>query len=182
MLEDEKDYSVFLAGDNAGFERLVIRYKDGLIYYLNKIINNITIAEDLAQDAFVEVYVHKERLVPGKAYFKTYLYTIGHHKAVDFVRKSKREVLTDFQETEESAVSGADSPEVHLLEQEGKEELYRALDGLKEEYQKILVLTELEGMKLKDAAKVMGKTEPQVKVLAHRARKALLLSLQSKLG
>ena len=59
--------------------------------------------------------------------------------------------------------------------QKTREELYRALDGLKEEYQRILVLTELEGMKLKDAAKVMGKTEPQAKVLAHRARKALLL-------
>ena len=93
MLEDEKDYSVFLSGDNAGFERLVIRYKDGLIYYLNKIIKNITIAEDLAQDAFVEVYVHKERFVPGKASFKTYLYTIGHHKAVDYVRKNQRFLL-----------------------------------------------------------------------------------------
>lgn len=179
MSEDEKDYSVFLTGDNAGFERLVIRYKDGLIYYLNKIIKNITIAEDLAQDAFVEVYVHKERFVPGKASFKTYLYTIGHHKAVDYVRKSKREILTDFYE-EEGTVPGAGSPEIHVLEQEGKEELYRALDELKEEYQRILVLTELEGMKLKDAAKVMGKNEAQAKVLAHRARKALLMKLQSK--
>ena len=181
MSDDEKDYSVFLTGDNAGFERLVIRYKDGLIYYLNKIIKNITIAEDLAQDAFVEVYVHKERFVPGKASFKTYLYTIGHHKAVDYVRRNQREVLTDFHEEAETAMSGSGSPEIHILEQEGKEELYRALDGLKEEYQKVLVLTELEGMKLKDTAKVMGKTEAQTKVLAHRARKALLLKLQSKL-
>ena len=181
MLDDEKDYSDFLAGDNAGFESLVIRYKDGLIYYLNKIIKNITIAEDLAQDVFVEVYVHKERFVPGKASFKTYLYTIGHHKAVDYIRKMQREVLTDFHAEEETNLSGSDSPEVHLLEQEGKEELYRALDGLKEEYQRILVLTELEGMKLKDAAKVLGKNEPQAKVLAHRARKALLQKLQSKL-
>ena len=176
MLTDAEDYSAFLNGDNTGFERLVIRYKDGLIYYLNRIIKNITIAEDLAQDAFVEVYIHKERFVPGKASFKTYLYTIGHHKAVDFVRKSQKEYLTDFQVEEEHGVS--DSPEVQLLRQEGKEELYRALDGLKEEYQKVLILTELEGMKLKDAAEVMGKTVPQIKVLAHRARKALLLALQ----
>ena len=182
MNTDEKDYSDFLAGDNLGFERLVIRYKDGLIYYLNKIIKNITIAEDLAQDAFVEVYVHKERFVPGKASFKTYLYTIGHHKAVDYVRKAQREILTDFYAEDESGVAGNNSPEIHLLEKEGKEELYKALDGLKDEYQRILVLTELEGMKLKDAAKVMGKTEPQAKVLAHRARKALLLKLQQKVN
>ena len=176
MLTDAEDYSAFLNGDNEGFERLVIHYKDGLIYYLNRIIKNITIAEDLAQDAFVEVYVHKERFVPGKASFKTYLYTIGHHKAVDFIRKSQKEYLTDFQVEEEHGVS--DSPEVQLLKQEGKEELYRALDGLKEEYQRVLILTELEGMKLKEVAEVMGKTVPQMKVLAHRARKALLLALQ----
>ena len=178
MYTDEKDYSDFLNGDNSGFERLVIRYKDGLIYYLNRIIKNITIAEDLAQDAFVEVYVHKERFVPGKASFKTYLYTIGHHKAVDYVRKSEREYLTDFGAEDENSMGSASSPEVHALEQENREELYRALDGLKEEYQRVLVLTELEGMKLKDAAEVMGKTVPQMKVLAHRARKALLLSLK----
>ena len=43
MLTDAEDYSAFLNGDNEGFERLVIRYKDGLIYYLNRIIKNITI-------------------------------------------------------------------------------------------------------------------------------------------
>lgn len=176
MSVDTEDYSAFLDGDNAGFERLVLRYKDGLIYYLNRIIKNITIAEDLAQDAFVEVYVHKERFAPGKASFKTYLYTIGHHKAVDFVRKSQKEYLTDFGAEEE--YGSLESPEMQFLEQEDRKELYDALDGLKEEYQRVLVLTELEGMKLKEAAKVMGKTIPQIKVLAYRARKALLLALQ----
>ncbi len=180
MLDDEKDYAMFLSGDNEGFERLVIRYKDGLIYYLNKIIKNITIAEDLAQDAFVEVYVHKERFVPGKASFKTYLYTIGHHKAVDYVRKSEREILTDFYTEEQATTAAVDGPEIHLLEKEGKEELYRTLECLNDDYQRILLLTEIEGMRLKDAAKVMGKTETQAKVLAHRARKALLLKLQGK--
>jgi len=174
MYTDENDYSAFLSGDNTGFERLVIRYKDGLIYYLNRIIKNITVAEDLAQDAFVEVYVHKERFVPGKASFKTYLYTIGHHKAVDYVRKHQREYLTDFQAEEEQNLADLSLPEERVLEQEGKEKLYRALDNLKDEYQRVLLLTEVEGMRLKEVARVMGKTETQVKVLAHRARKALL--------
>ena len=176
MLTDAEDYSAFLNGDNQGFERLVLRYKDGLIYYLNRIIKNITIAEDLAQDAFVEVYVHKERFVPEKASFKTYLYTIGHHKAVDYIRKAQKEYLTDFQAEEEYGAT--DNPEVQLLEKEDKKELYHALEGLKEEYQRVLILTELEGMKVKEAAAVMGKTVPQTKVLAHRARKALLLAFQ----
>lgn len=176
MLTDAEDYSAFLDGDNKGFERLVIRYKDGLIYYLNRYVNNITIAEDLAQDVFVEVYVHKERFVPGKASFKTYIYTIGHHKAVDYVRKNQRECLTDFQTEDEQGVGN--SPEERILENEQKQELYKAIGKLKQDYQKVLILTELEEMKLKDVAKIMGKTVPQIKVMAHRARKALLLAMQ----
>lgn len=178
MNTDEMDYNAFLAGDNTGFEHLVIRYKDGLIGYLNRIVKNIVTAEDLAQDAFVEIYVHKTRFVPGKASFKTYLYTIGHHKAVDYVRKNRKEIPTDFQEEAHQNMVGMDSPETAFLRQEGKEELYQALDRLKEDYQRVLVLTELEGMRLKEAAKIMGKTEPQVKILAYRARKALLMQLQ----
>ena len=94
------------------------------------------------------------------------------------MRKMNKEYLTDFSTEEETNVSGTESPEARMLEQEDKKELYRALDGLKEEYQRVLVLTELEGMKLKEVAEIMGKTVPQVKVLAHRARKALLLALQ----
>lgn len=173
MNTDEMDYNAFLAGDNTGFEHLVIRYKDGLICYLNRIVKNVVTAEDLAQDAFVEIYIHKARFVPGKASFKTYLYTIGHHKAVDYVRKNRKEIPTDFHAEEHLTLVGMDSPETALLKQEGREELYQALDKLKEDYQRILILTELEGMRLKDAAKIMGKTESQVKILSYRARKAL---------
>ncbi len=72
--EDKEDYRKFLEGDILGFENLVYKHKDHLIYYLHHIVKDILLAEDFAQDAFVEIYVHKERY-HFKTAFKTYLYT-----------------------------------------------------------------------------------------------------------
>ena len=38
MVQDEQDYNAFLGGDQAGFERLVLRYKDGLIQFINRYV------------------------------------------------------------------------------------------------------------------------------------------------
>ena len=111
------------------------------------------------------------------------LFWTGAHQIIDYEETqasiAEQAIYERNRKTEEELNTATEEgPELHLLEQEGKEELYRALKSLKEEYQEVLLLTELEGMKLKEAARVMGKTLPQIKVLAHRARKALLLALQ----
>ena len=61
MNTDWECYEAFLAGNIEGFEQLVLRYKNPLIYFLCRYVEDVMTAEDLAQDAFVEVYVHKER-------------------------------------------------------------------------------------------------------------------------
>lgn len=171
MERDEQDYKEFLAGDNAGFERLVLRYKDGLIQFINRFVRDIHQAEDLAQDAFVEVFVHPERYRSGTS-FKTYLYTIGHHKAVDYVRKQAR--VTYVGEYEETGEYQEETLlEERVIREEDKRELYHVMKTLKPDYEQILYLVDLEEMSYADAAKVLKKTEGQVKILVHRARKKL---------
>ena len=71
MEEDIRHYNLFLDGDNTGFEYLVLKYKNQLIYFLMQYVKDLYIAEDMAQDAFVELYIHKERF-NKKQSFKTY--------------------------------------------------------------------------------------------------------------
>ena len=100
MVQDEQDYNAFLGGDQAGFERLVLRYKDGLIQFINRYVRDLYQSEDLAQDVFVEVLLHPGRYRVGTS-FKTYIYTIGHNRAVDYIRKNAR--LTYVGEYEETS-------------------------------------------------------------------------------
>lgn len=168
MNQDDIAYSAFLAGDQAGFEELVLRYKDPMIYFIERFGPGFADAEDLAQDVFVEVLLHQERYQVGRG-FKTYLFTIAHNKAVDWVRKHHRVVLTE--ELPEDADSF--TLEQHVLAKEKKEQLAGAIRQLKPEEQRLIVLTDLEDLSYKEIAHICGMTLPQTKVKIHRVRKKL---------
>ena len=173
MHQDDEFYRLFLEGDNTGFEELVIKHKNNLIYFLQRFGLNFADAEDLAQDAFVEILLNKERYKLGKG-FKTYLYTIAHNKAVDFIRKADREVLVDeHPETEDDFLI-----EQYVITEERKLELNKAIKELKADEQELIYLAEFEELSYKEICDVMKLSLPQVKVKLHRVRKRLEKILQ----
>ena len=181
MEQDRLDYEQFLSGDKAGFERLVLRYKDGLIQFIARFVRDLYQAEDLAQDTFVEVQLHPERYRKETS-FKTYIYTIGHNKAVDYIRRNDR--LTLIGEWEESDAMRADALllEEKVIREEEKRELYAVMKQLKPDYERVLYLVDLEGVSYADAAQMLGKSDSQIKVLIHRARKRLKQKMEEKKG
>lgn len=176
MGEDEQYYRAFLDGDEKGFENLVIKYKNNLIYFILRYVNDFSQAEDLAQDAFVEVLLHKERY-HFKTGFKTYLFTIGRNKAVDFIRKNKRQI--PLEEMENSAGEEAGLLDM-VLEKENRALVSDVMKRLKNDYYMAIWLVDFEELSYQEAAKVLKKTLPQIKVLVHRARKALKRELEKE--
>ena len=187
MEQDERDYRSFRSGDQSGFERLVLRYKDGLIQFINRYVRDLYQSEDLAQDVFVEVLLHPERYREGTS-FKTYIYTIGHHRAVDYIRKNAR--LTYVGAYEENAAAGQQAVlvqeeallEEKLIKEEEKRMLYRAIGKLKQEYGNALYLVDFAGLSYADAAKVLKKSEGQMKILIYRARRKLRQKIEEENG
>lgn len=171
MNQDEKDYKAFLSGDNRGFEAIVVRYRENLIYFIYRYVNNLHLAEELAQDVFVEVLLHKERY-NFKASLKTYLFTIARNKAVDYIRRHKREVLVE-EFGEEYSIEDKNELEAHILKEVDKVLLYQCMKQLKVEYQQAIYLVDIEQMSYQSVAEVLNKSVSQMKVLIHRARKSL---------
>ena len=172
MNVEEQLYFRFLDGDQQAFEQLVLMYKDHLIYFINRYVSDIHTAEDLAQDVFVDIYVKKENYKSSYR-LKTYLYTIARNKAVDYIRKQRRQVpIVDMEQVKEQQIE-----EESLLNQfiwkEEREELLATIHLLKPNYQALITLIDFEELSYKEAAKILHKTVPQVKVSLHRARKAL---------
>lgn len=170
---DERNYRMFLEGDNQGFENLVLEYKDSLIYFINRYIQDLFLAEDLAQDAFVEIYVHKERF-QFLVSFKTYLFSIGKHKAIDYIRKHGRVIPVE----EYPWKSEEQGLEEKLIQEEEKRLLYQTIKQLKPDYQAALYLIDYERHSYAETAKILHKTEGQIKILIYRARKALAKQLK----
>ena len=164
---DDELFREFLEGSIEAFETLVVAHKDNLIYFIQNYVHDIFAAEDLAQDVFVDVYVDKRYTLGTN--FKAFLFTIGHNKAVDYIRKNKRLVLTEEVVRDEEFNQLEDK----VMQREAKREVIRILQKLKEEYRMVILLVDFYQLTYKEAARVLNKNEGQLKVLVHRARKAL---------
>ncbi len=97
-------------GDENGLAEIIRDHSDGLILYINSIVGNIHTAEDLAEDTFVFLGTKKPK-DNGKASFRTWLYTIGRNKAIDYLRRnSKRSELPIDSVTETCLLYTSPSP------------------------------------------------------------------------
>ena len=82
---DKQLYKEFLLGNKESFEKIVIRHKNQLIYFIQRYVRSVDIAEDLAQDVFVYVLINKKNY-KFEYSLKTYLYTIAKSKALNYTK------------------------------------------------------------------------------------------------
>ncbi len=165
---DEVIYSRFLAKRNEDDLRVLLeRHRESLTLFLGSFVRNMEDAEELMLDAFAEAAAGAGFL--GRSSFRTWLFGIGKKLALQFLRRQRRRSgAEDLRAGEE-----AGAPELELLREERKRQLYEALRCLKEDYRQILTLIYFEGMSHEEAARVMGKTKRQTYHLAERGRAAL---------
>lgn len=170
------NYQLFLEGNDDAFVEIVREYKDGLIFYLNSITNNIHIAEDLAEDTFVKLGIRKPK-DNVKASFKTWLYAIGRNVAIDHLRRNARLCEVSIGECTE-LLADEESLEKAYIREERKILIHKALRRLKPEYKQILWLTYFENFSNKESARIMKKSVHGIETLVYRARLALKTELQ----
>lgn len=167
-------YRRFLEGDESGLEQIIVSYKDGLILYLNSLVGNIAIAEDLAEDTFVRLFTRKPR-DKGTGSFKTWLYTIGRNLAISYLRKAGKQEAVSMDTVE--YLSGGEEPLTAYLKEESRQALHRAMEKLKPEHRQILWLIYFDNLSYQEASKVMKKSVHSTEMLASRARQALKTQL-----
>ncbi|MBO5858772.1 MAG: sigma-70 family RNA polymerase sigma factor [Clostridia bacterium] len=177
MDNGESSYRRFLDGDENAFGEIVTVYKDSLIFFINRYVNNLAVAEELAQDVFVELLVHKRRY-NFKSSLKTYIFTIGRNLAVSYIRKCARkpECAFEFIENEKDKIMLEDE----FVREEEKRELHEALGRIPEDYSTALHLIYFEGMSNEQVGKIMKKNKKQVENIVYRAKKALRKELEKE--
>lgn len=163
-------YRRYADGDARAFDELVNMYRGGLILFINRFVNNASLAEELAADAFVELILHKKRFL-GKSDFRTYLYAIARHKAVDYIRKDARKKTVSTDDVGELA-DECDLASA-LISSEEKRALHRAIASLPKDYQAAIYLIYFEELSYADAAKILSKSIKQVDNAVFRAKAAL---------
>ncbi len=165
-------------GDENGLVEIIKEYRDGLVFYINSFVKNISVAEELAEDTFVLLGTKKPK-DKGKGCFKTWLYTIGRNIALNYLRKNSR--ITEVCDFENQNLDLASETVENLyLQEQRKVILHRAISCLRPEYSQILWLIYFEDFSCGQAARVMKKSVHNIETLVYRARKALKKQLESE--
>ena len=171
-------YRRFRDGDDSGLADIIMEYRDGLTFYLNSIVGDMAVAEELAEDTFVLLGTKRPR-DKGKGSFKTWLYTIGKNIAFNYLKKASKKNEISIDECGE--LSNAENiPEALYIKDEQKLVLHRAMQKLKPEYRHILWLIYFEDFSHKEAAVVMKKSVHNIETLVYRARKSLKTQLETE--
>jgi RNA polymerase sigma factor (sigma-70 family) len=95
--------SAFAAGDVQAFEWLYRRHHAALYRFVRRLLGRDAAAQadEVFQDTWLRVVHAKDRYVPKGASFRTWLFTLAHHRAIDVLRRSGREVaLPESDDTE----------------------------------------------------------------------------------
>ncbi len=170
-------YMRYLDGDDSAVAELVREYSDGLILYIYSYVRDLDTAEELCNETFIRLVMKKPKF-KGKSSFKTFLYSIGRHTALEYLRRHKRRREIPLDDVGE--LKSGDSPELAYILAEQNETLRSAMLKLKPEYSQVLWLTYFEDLSAQSAAEVMNKSVRSVESLLYRAKPALKKELEKE--
>lgn len=167
---DQQYIDKVLAGDRHSFRYFLQKYQDMVFSVAMSIVKNESLAEEVAQDAFVKCY-HKLDTFHQQSKFSSWLYRIVVNTAFMRLRKIKIEVL-DFQPDYNQEV--IDEHELTLLEEEERSQLINeALCLLPANESLALRLFYLEEESIKEVSLITGWTDANTRVILHRGRKRM---------
>lgn len=175
MNNGESSYRRFLAGDDEGLHEIINEYKDPVMLYLNSIVQNINIAEDLTEDTFAELAIKCPRF-SGKSSFKTWLYAIARHIASKYIRKNAKITVVPLESQE--YLADEHNPECNYIKNEQKQILHQALHRLNPDYRQVIYLICFEEFSNSETAEIIHKSKRQTVSLLYNAKKALKSELE----
>lgn len=172
-----------VAGDQRAFELLVIKYQRRVERLISRMVRDVDLVEDIAQETFINAYraLHQFR---GDAQFYTWLYRIAVNTAKKFLLELKRDRTVsesafaskdDDDETfrPKNEPSTDETPESVLAAKEIGQAVSEVLAGLPDDLRQAITLREMEGMSYEDIAQLMACPIGTVRSRIFRAREAI---------
>ena len=170
---DEELMEHYLAGDARSFQTLMERYGSRIYNFIVRQTGDRQLAEDLVQDVFLRL-VHSAGSFRKQAKFSTWLYTIARNLCIDHGRKARHRRIMQLDEPlrkgDERGASLLDraadkgpGPDRKARDLRFRAALTTALDSLPEEQREVYVMRELQGLKFREIADVVGVPENTIK-------------------
>ena len=172
QLDEARLVALVRKGDQRAYSDLVVRHLPAIEVYAKRIVNDDTLAQDIAQDVMVVLWQRASDFNPNKARLTTWLHRITHNRCIDIMRKSQREVSWDPSESEHP-LTESDTPRE-------QQSIDVALMRLPESQRTALVLTYYQNLSNREVAEIMNSSVRAVESLLVRARGNLKKQLETQ--
>jgi len=140
-------------GDENAFEQLYARHSVALFNYLLRLVRRSEIAEEILQETFIAVW-QQAALFEGRSAVKTWIFRIGHHKAVSWLRRNQKHLNLDENILLEKKSAFRENADLRAWEE--TDALRQALDLLSPKHRSVVELAYGQGMTYKEIAWVLG--------------------------
>ncbi len=168
-------YRRFLDGDESAFDEIMKELFDKLVFFIDRYVKDVQVAEDIAIDVFSDLIVNKNKY-NFKVELKTYLFMLGRSRALNYLKRKK---IINYVELNEAENASSEYCEIEriVLEDERKRVVNNALNLLSDDMRVAVHLIYFEELSYEEAAKVMKKNKKQIDNLLYRAKKELFVIL-----
>lgn len=159
------------AGDEAAREQLVRLYLRDVFQATSRVLYDRQLAEDAAQDAFVNALANLDRF-RGDASFRTWLLRIAVNAAHTVARRQARRREVDL-ELVAGSIAGADDAAAAAFARVESARLARALEQLPPKQRLAVTLRVHQGLSYREIGAVLEGTEGAARVNYHLGVKRL---------
>lgn len=172
-------------GDQRAFEMLVIKYQRRIERLIGRMVRDVDLVEDIAQETFIRAYRALAQF-RGEAQFYTWLYRIAVNTAKKALVELKRDPLVtearlrgpgNDDEDETSALdhelTASETPETIMAAKEIAAAVNAAMEALPDELRQAVTLREIEGLSYEEIAEAMDCPIGTVRSRIFRAREAI---------
>ncbi len=174
-----------VAGDQKAFELLVIKYQRRIQRLIGRMVRDVDLVEDIAQETFIRAYRALAQF-RGEAQFYTWLYRIAVNTAKKALMDLKRDPTisenyfksgqsdeSDETSPLENELTSWETPESVLASKEIAAIIHAAMEALPEELRQAITLREIEGLSYEEISEVMNCPIGTVRSRIFRAREAI---------
>ncbi|MGQ0803796.1 MAG: sigma-70 family RNA polymerase sigma factor [Actinomycetota bacterium] len=167
-----------VAGDESALTEIYDQFSSFVYGLALRVIGDARAAEDVSQDVFVSVWERPDAFEPTRGSLRTWLATLSHRRAVDYVRREEARRRRAQREATR-AVSTPDVEEMALALVTA-ERVRTALDTLPDDQRKAIHLAYFGGHTYRQVAEVLGIPEGTAKSRLRLGLRRIAETLESE--
>ena len=143
-------------GDTSAFETLYGRYGRLVFSMCLRLLQDITEAEEVSQEAFLRVWCQAARYDPARGSAATWLLTITHHLVIDHVRRRRSDAVPSSPIVDAVTAAAPDDPGDRAVTMVLSSQIRRAIQGLAPEQRQAIWLTHFAGFTQREVADALA--------------------------